>query len=58
MYFNIILIYLFYSAKFWNLKLVAKKQYAKHKAMYLNKCFQTGQTPIPGPLVTGKKNKT
>nr|BAJ95457.1 predicted protein [Hordeum vulgare subsp. vulgare] len=31
--------------------LVVKKQYAKRKAMYLNKCFQTGETPIPGPLV-------
>jgi len=32
--------------------LVAKKQYAKHKAMYLNKCFQTGETPIAGPLIS------
>lgn len=30
-----------------------KKQYAKRKAMYLNKCFQTGETPIPGPLIGG-----
>lgn len=34
--------------------LVVKKQYAKRKAMYLNKCFQTGETPIPGPLVGGR----
>lgn len=31
--------------------LVQKKQYAKRKAMYLNKCFQTGETPIAGPLI-------
>lgn len=31
--------------------LVVKKQYAKRKAMYLNKCFQTGEAPIPGPLL-------
>jgi hypothetical protein len=31
-------------------KLVTKKQYAKRKAMYLNKCFQIGETPVPGPL--------
>lgn len=31
--------------------LIAKKQYAKRKAMYLNRCFQTGETPIPGPLI-------
>lgn len=31
--------------------LVAKKQYAKRKAMYLNRCFQTGEAPIPGPIV-------
>ncbi len=37
-------------------KLVVKKQYAKRKAMYLNKCFQTGETPIPGPLVDGKES--
>ncbi|CAF0789332.1 unnamed protein product [Brachionus calyciflorus] len=48
--------------------LVVKKQYAKRKAMYLNKCFQTGETPIPGPLIgentgegedfDGSKNET
>jgi len=31
--------------------LVAKKQYAKRKAMYLNRCFQTGEQPVPGPLL-------
>lgn len=31
--------------------LVVKKQYAKRKAMYLNRCFQTGEKPIPGPLI-------
>ncbi len=31
--------------------MVAKKQYAKRKAMYLNRCFQTGETPIAGPLI-------
>lgn len=31
--------------------LVAKKHYAKRKAMYLNRCFQTGETPIAGPLI-------
>lgn len=31
--------------------LVAKKQYAKRKAMYLNRCFQTGETPVAGPLI-------
>ena len=31
--------------------LVAKKQYAKRKAMYLNRCFSTGETPIAGPLI-------
>lgn len=36
--------------KILNLKLVAKKQYAKRKAMYLNRCFQTGETPVPGPV--------
>lgn len=30
--------------------MVVKKQYAKRKAMYLNKCFQSGETPIAGPL--------
>jgi len=32
--------------------LVAKKKYAKCKAMYLNKCFQSGETPIAGPLIS------
>lgn len=36
--------------------LVAKKQYAKRKAMYLNKCFQTGEKPIPGPLTSEGDN--
>jgi len=31
--------------------LIAKKQYAKRKAMYLNRCFQTGEQPQPGPLI-------
>lgn len=31
--------------------LVTKKQYAKRKAMYLNRCFQTGEHPVPGPLL-------
>lgn len=38
--------------------LVAKKQYAKHKAMYLNKCFQAGETPIPGPLVSNEEGES
>jgi hypothetical protein len=38
--------------------LVAKKQYAKRKAMYLNRCFQTGEQPIPGPLIGGNHMKT
>lgn len=32
--------------------LIAKKKYAKCKAMYLNKCFQSGETPIAGPLIS------
>lgn len=36
--------------------LVVKKQYAKRKAMYLNKCFQTGESPIPGPLIEDNLN--
>ena len=32
---------------------MAKKQYSKYKAMYLNKCFQNGETPIAGPIVSG-----
>jgi len=31
--------------------LIQKKQYAKRKAMYLNRCFQTGEQPMPGPLI-------
>lgn len=31
--------------------LVSKKQYAKRKAMYLNHCFASGETPVPGPLI-------
>jgi hypothetical protein len=29
---------------------VAKKLYAKHKAMYINNCLTNGEQPKPGPL--------
>ena len=37
--------------------MIAKKQYAKRKAMYLNRCFQTGEQPQPGPLIGGSYDR-
>ncbi len=37
----------------FSFNVVAKKQYTKRKAVYLNKCVQIGETPFPG-LLTGE----
>ncbi len=39
------------------MKLIVKKDYAKKKAMYLNKCFQNNEVPVPGPLVQSNDGK-
>ena len=30
-------------------QIALKQKYAKWKATYINKCLQTGETPVPGP---------